>query len=159
MLNKLKKLSLTMKIFIGCFCLILSKETIFEPTIIGDEHSLAERILLIGTMIIAVALRGAACMQIMGLIFEPYLLRTQLQVKATKGESKFFDTLVVLLLIVWCMAYYFHGLNYLKFVFKVLGCYFLIRVISILQTKAVRAIQGEKTEPIHGEWAKELEGK
>lgn len=94
-------------------------------------------------IVMFVALKAAFCMQIIALISEPFLLnRKYPNIKATKQEFYFVETIICFLVIYESCVYFLAELKETGFLIAVLQGYIIIRILTTLQTKALLSIQG-----------------
>jgi len=110
-----------------------------EATITIDL--LQNQILPQTTLIIVLSLKLAFCMQTVALIAEPYLPKLPRTIKATDNEMLFAEILI-LVLVLFCIGGYLSGASgWIGAILYVFKGYIVIKLFTILQTKAMLAIE------------------
>ena len=93
-------------------------------------------------IVMFVALKAAFCMQIMAVVIDPYLLNTKCpNIKATKQEFRFAETIICFLVICQACGYFFAELRDMGLLITVLQGYIVARILTTLQTKALLTIK------------------
>ena len=137
---KLLNIILKALIIVGITVLSIAVSLKLNDTAMTIEL-LKNQILPQTTLIIVLSLKLAFCIQIVALISEPYLPKPLRTIKATDNELLFAEILI-LGLVIFCIEDYLSGASrYLAITLYVLKGYIIIKLFTILQTKAMLAIE------------------
>ena len=102
-----------------------------------------QQILPQASLIIISALKWAFYKQILALILDPYLGKSDFMIfKAANNEFIFVETLILILTAYYAHAYVFGESKDMTVILTVLLGYVLIKILTIFQTKALKAIEG-----------------